>query len=116
MSFNLYYFIFYLESELSNILKYKPDLIDQLALSLDRKMRLIPNWKQLAQELMVHEAVISRLDQYSDYSPTIRLFEYLEVTQPNLTIRELRQALTEISRNDLNLLTTKGNHIYTCSE
>ena len=73
-------------------------------------MRLIPNWKDLAWELKVDDDVTKRLELYSDFSPTIRLFEYLGVTQPELTIQELRNALFEIRRNDLfSLLTTKGN-------
>ena len=74
-------------------------------------MRLIPNWKNLAWEMKVDEKVIRRLEQHGDFSPTIRLFEHLQVTQPDLVIEQLRKALFEIERNDLiNLLTTKGNH------
>lgn len=98
------------DSKLSDVLKRHPDFLDQLALCLDRNMRLIPNWKQLARELNVDEDVIKKLEQYKDQSPTIRLFEYLEVTQPQLTIQQLRNAMLDIRRNDLfSLLTTKGN-------
>lgn len=73
-------------------------------------MRSIPNWKHLAWEMNVDQNVIKQLEQYSDFSPTIRLFEHLEVTQPDLVIEQLRNALFEIGRNDLlNLLTTKGS-------
>ena len=96
-------------SKLSTVLSHKP-LIDQLALCLDRDMRVISNWKNLAWEMKVDEKVIKQLEQYSDFSPTIRLFEHLEVTKPDLDIEQLRNALFEIGRNDLfNLLTTKGN-------
>ena len=101
-------------SELSDVLKRHPNFLDQLALCLDRNMRLIPNWKQLARELDVDEDVIKTLEQHKDQSPTIRLFEYLEVTQPQLTIQQLRNAMLDIRRNDLfSLLKTKGN-IRTC--
>ena len=74
-------------------------------------MRLIKNWKDLAWEMKVDEKVIKQLDQYSDFSPTIRLFEHLAVTRPDLVIEQFRKALFEIGRNDVtNLLTTKGNH------
>jgi len=97
-------------SKLSIVLTHKP-LIEQLALCLDRDMRLISNWKNLAWEMKVDEKVIKRLEQYSDFSPTIRLFEHLEVTQPDLVIEQLRKALIEIGRKDLfDLLTTEGNH------
>ena len=94
---------------LADVLTKNPDLIEQLALCLDREMRLISNWKHLSWELKVDANVIKSLGQYSDFSPTIRLFEYLEVTQPDLTIQQLKQALIDIRRNDLvSLLTTKG--------
>lgn len=94
---------------MSVILEKRPKLIEQLALCLDREMRFIPNWRQLATNLDVDVNVIKRLGQYSDYSPTIRLFEFLEVTQPDLTIKQLKDALLEIRRNDLfSLLSTKG--------
>jgi len=95
---------------LADVLRKNPDLIEQLALCLDREMRLISNWKHLSWELKVDGNVIKSLEQYSDFSPTIRLFEYLEVTQPDLTIQQIKQALLDIRRNDLvSLLTTKGN-------
>ena len=100
--------------KLSTILTSKPEFIDQLSLCLDRDMRLIRNWKHLASKLGVDVDVIRRLEQYTDFSPTIRLFEFLEATQPDLTIKELKQALLEIRRNDLfSLLATKGITIET---
>ena len=99
---------------MADVLRKNPDFIQQLALCLDREMRLIPNWKHFSWELKVDANVITRLEQYSDFSPTIRLFEYLEVTQPDLTIQQLKQALLEIKRNDLvKLLTTEGNYAET---
>ena len=74
-------------------------------------MRSILNWKDLAWEMKVDEKVIKRLEHYSDISSTIRLFEHLEVTQPDLDIEQLRNALLDIGRKDLfSLLTTEGNH------
>ncbi|KAJ7326129.1 hypothetical protein OS493_027980 [Desmophyllum pertusum] len=58
--------------------------------------------------MFVDEDVIKRLEQHSDYSPTIRLFDHLEVTQPDLTIQTIRKALSEIGRNDICLLTTEA--------
>ena len=97
---------------MAGVLTKDPDLIEQLALCLDREMRLISNWKHLSWELKVDVNVTKSLEQYSDFSPTIRLFEYLEVTQPDLTIQQLKQALIDIRRNDLvSLLTIKGKII-----
>lgn len=54
--------------------------------------------------------VIKRLEQYGDFSPTFRLFDFLETSNPDLTIKELKETILEIGRNDLfSLLTTKGN-------
>ena len=73
-------------------------------------MRLINNWKHLASTLEVEVDVIKRLEQYGDFSPTFRLFDFLESWKPDLTIKELKETMLEIGRNDLlNLLTTEGN-------
>ncbi|XP_022802846.1 uncharacterized protein LOC111340290 [Stylophora pistillata] len=102
------------ECTLSVILEERPKLLEQLALCLDKEMRLIPNGKHLASELDINADVIRRLEkQYSDYSPTIRLFEFLSVTQPDLSIEQLEDTLLEIGRNDLFSLLTKvfGYHL-----
>jgi len=96
---------------LPDVLITNPDLIEQLALCLDREMRLISNWKRQLSAPRTSANDIKSLEQYSDFSPTIRLFEYLEVTQPDLTIQQLKQALLGIRRKDLvSLLTTEGNY------
>ena len=86
---------------MSVILEKRPKLIEQLALCLDRELRCVPNWRQFATELDVDVNVIKRLVQYSNYSRTIRLFEFLEVHQPDLTIKQLKDALLEIRRGML---------------
>ena len=107
-------FLFSQDSKLSDVLKRHPDFWDRLALCLDRNTRLIRNWKQLARELDVDEDFIKTVEEYRDQSPTIQLFQYLEVTQPQLTIQQLGNAMLDIQRNDLfSLLTTEGN-IRTC--
>ena len=94
---------------MSVILEKRPKLIEQLALCLDREMRFIPNWRQLATNLDVDVDIIKIIGQDSDYSPTIQLFEFLVVTQPNLTIYQLKDALLKIRRHELSsLLSTKG--------
>ena len=94
---------------MADVLREKPGVIEDLALCLDRKMRLIPNWKHLSRELEVDAEAITGLEQYTDISPTIRLFDYLEITRPELNIQQLKEALLEIRRNDLFTLLTKGN-------
>ena len=90
---------------MSVILEKRPELIEQLALCLDSEMRSIPDWIQLAKILRVDENVIQRLLP----SPTIRLFEFLEVTHPVFIIKQLKDALLEIRRSDLfSLLFRRG--------
>lgn len=94
---------------LAEVLRTNPVLIDQLALLLDREKRLIANWKHLCRVLKVDPKVVSSLEHYTDFSPTIRLFEHLEVVKPDLSIQHLKQALSDIGRNDLvSLLTCKA--------
>ena len=50
-------------------------------------MKFIRNWRHLASILHVDLDVIRRLGQYGDISPTIRLFDYLATSKPDLTIK-----------------------------
>lgn len=96
-------------SNLSAILRRNPEFIEELCLCLDRDMKLIRNWRHLALSLHVDLDVIRRLGQFSDFSPTIRLFKFLATSNPDLTIKELKDILLEIGRNDLiSLLITKA--------
>ena len=70
-------------------------------------MRVMRNWRHLASILDVDSDVITRLGQYGDFSPTIRLFDYLAASNPDLTIKELKDILFEIRRNDLIILLIK---------
>ena len=103
-------FLSLLGSKLSAILRRNPEFIEELCLCLDRDTRLIHNWRRLALKLNVDLDVIRRLGQYGDFSPTIRLFDFLAASNPDLTIKKLKDILREIGRNDLvSLLIAKGN-------
>ena len=103
-------FLSCLGSKLSAILRRNPEFIEELCLCLDRDTRFIHNWRRLALILQVDLNVIRRLGQYSDFSPTIRLFDFLATANPDLMIKELKEILREIGRNDLvYLLVAKGN-------
>ena len=106
----IFYSVCCLEYKLTHILRGNPEFMEQLSLCLDRDVRFIPNWKHLASKLEVEVDVIKRLEQYGDFSPTFRLFYFLETSKPDLTIKELKETMLEIGRNDLlSLLTTEGN-------
>ena len=95
--------------KLSAILRHNSEFIEELCLCLDRDTRVMRNWRHLASILDVDSDVITRLGQYGDFSPTIRLFDYLAASNPDLTIKELKDNLLEIGRNDLiSLLITRG--------
>ena len=115
LNLNIKYSFFFtflsrLGSKLSAILRRNPEFIEELCLCLDRGTRLIHNWRRLALMLHVDLDVIRRLGQYGDFSPTIRLFDFLAASNPDLTIKELKDILREIGRNDVvSLLMAKGN-------
>ena len=95
--------------KLSAILRHNSEFIEELCLCLDRDTRVMRNWRHLASILDVDSDVITRLGQYGDFSPTIRLFDYLAASNPDLTIKELKDNLLKIGRNDLiSLLITRG--------
>ena len=90
-----------------DVLRRKPDLETELALCLDRETWVKPNWVHLSREVKVDEKVISDLEEYTERSPTIRLFEHLKSVNESLTIQQLKQALRDIRREDLYILLRK---------
>ena len=93
-----------------DVLRRKQDLETELALCLDRETWVKPNWVHLSREVKVDEQVVSDLEAYTDRSPTIRLFEHLKSVNESLTIQQLKQALSNIRRDDLcTLLEKKGD-------
>ena len=83
--------------------------MEELCFCLDREMKFIRNWRDLASKFLVDLDVIRRLGRYDYISPTIRLFDFLAASNPDLTIKELKDILLEIERSDLiSLLIKKG--------
>lgn len=75
---------------------------DKLSKYLDREMRVIKCWKHLAYVLCVPSDETRKFEMYSEHSPTEDLFVYLaEVWHPDLKVKELKQKLQKIHRNDL---------------
>ena len=102
-------FLLYLGSKLSAILRRNPEFMEELCFCLDREMKFIRNWRGLASKFLVDLDVIRRLGRYDYISPTILLFDFLATSNPDLTIKELRDILLEIERSDLiSLLIKKG--------
>ena len=93
-----------------DLLRMKPELIEQLAGFLDRETWVRPNWMHLSRELNVDIGVIEELSPYTESSPTIKLFKYLKKHNRPDTIQQLKQALLDMRRDDLcSLLESKGN-------
>ena len=80
------------------------DTLDEFSRCMDPHFKNIKNWELFAFALDVPADVIRTCKLYSEYSPTIRLFKYLEITKPDMTVGDVRAALTQNpdrARNDL---------------
>ena len=76
-------------------------LLDEIALSLDGTSLVLANWYQLALKLGVPRKDCWKFERRSTQSPTNELFEYLEATRPQMTLKELMETLRLMKRNDL---------------
>ena len=77
------------------------DLLEELAVKLDSAPHAVKNWKHLALVLDVSPRDIESLQgPLMLRSPSWQLIEYLSVSHPDLTVRQFKQALQMIQRND----------------
>ena len=88
------------------VITSKPDsisasLLDEIALALDATSPVLGNWYHLAIKLGVPRKDCWNFERHSTQSPTNDLFQYLETTRPQMTIKELRESLHSMERNDL---------------
>lgn len=72
-----------------------------MALALDSQSLVLANWKFLGANLGVPRKILKQFERSSVQSPTNRLFEYLAVTRPQITLKTLMEALVLVNRNDL---------------
>ena len=94
-----------------DVLLNNPSVLDDLSRCLDKELKVISYWLHLAYELKIPADVYRRFEGYTDFSPTIRMFDYLQATRPKLTVGDLNAALTRIYRMDLIKLVSKsGEH------
>ena len=82
--------------------------MDELGGCLDKPYHVIKYWKHLAYELKVPPIISRQFELYSAHSPSIKLFEYLQVKKPELTVRDLKEAFGKIYRNDLVKMLNEG--------
>ena len=82
--------------------------MDELARRLDQPIyrgeqepTIVQHWKHLAAEFRVPEDVETRCQTNPQSSPSKHMFEFLEAGNPNFSVKELKDGLSFISRNDL---------------
>ena len=76
-------------------------LLDEIALALDATSLVLANWYRLAIKLGVPRKDCWNFERRSTQSPTNELFQYLEATSPQMTLKKLRETLQELNRMDL---------------
>ena len=76
-------------------------LLDEMALALDSQSLVLADWKFLGAKLGVPRKILKQFERSSVQSPTNRLFEYLAVTRPQITLKTLMEVLLLMNRNDL---------------
>lgn len=86
-----------------------PDAIGKMAFLLDKEKPGKMNWKQLADEFSVPRSVSQNFGDSVDDNPTEKLFEYLKVKQPRLTIGEVKKHLKDPKMKDVLDVISKSN-------
>ena len=83
-------------------------IMDELARSLDqpiyhgeREPPVVRHWVHLAAEFRVSEDVVTKCQSNPQSSPSKHMFEFLEARNPNYSVKDLKEELSVISRNDL---------------
>lgn len=78
-----------------------PEAIAKIAFSLDKKKPGKRNWKDLADAFDVPRSHSDNFGESIDDNPTKDLFEYLKVTEPLLTIGNIRELLKILEMQDV---------------
>ena len=83
-------------------------IMDELACSLDQPIYrgkqeppIVQYWVHLAAEFRVPEDVVTKFQTNPQSSPSKHMFEFLEARNPNYSVKDLKEGLSVISRNDL---------------
>ena len=87
----------------------KAKIMDMLALYLDRSVcpgsrgvPLIQRWEHLADEFKVQDDKKRQCANFTGIqSPSENVFNYLCATRVSLTVKTIKEKLTEIGRNDI---------------
>ena len=77
-------------------------LLDEIALALDGGSKSgWEDWHHLARKIGVRSEDCRKFGRLPTQSPTKELFQYLEVTRPQMTMKKLMETLHELERMDL---------------
>lgn len=99
--------------KVQDIMGSKPGLLDEIALALDGTSLVLANWYRLALKFCVPRKDCWKFESLSTQNPTNELFQHLEATRPQMTLKELKETLLSMKRNDLldffNNQSQKGN-------
>lgn len=81
------------KTQVGDLFDRHPDVIGKMAFLLDKETQGKQNWKQLADKFGVPRIESQNFGDSIDDNPTNKLFEYLNVKQPTLTIGEVKSHL-----------------------
>ena len=78
------------------------DLLDKVCQELDKDVKALKGWQNLAHRLCIPPADFKEFDMSKEKKrPTELLFQSLANTKPDLPVDELLEALKTIGRNDV---------------
>ena len=104
-----------------DILKPDSELLDEIGQKLNKEIRALKGWRNLAYRLGIPTDVYAEFDlaKKKAKSATRMLFEWLMRRRSDLSIDDLLKALKEIDRNDVIELvkeeTALGTVLHTCT-
>ncbi|EDO44217.1 predicted protein [Nematostella vectensis] len=101
---------------LDTCLSENAEIMEKLYLMLDREHRVINNWRHLAYYFKIDANILTSFELCAETSPTVDLFETLNVSHPDLTVKQLKDALRRIHRNDIICLLEKYSENWNVSD
>ena len=93
-------FLFVENSTITSLLE-DLDLLDNVAILLDKESPGLKNWLHFAQRFDISRKECDELKPKGIPSPTKKLMEYIVQVNPDLTLKHLIQALIKMQRRDV---------------
>ena len=102
--FNMYFFfslfLFVEDSTITSLLE-DLDLLDNVAILLDKETPGLKNWLHFARRFGISRNECDELKPKGIPSPTKKLMEYIVQVNPDLTLKQLIQTLIKMKRLDV---------------